>query len=70
MWPLTVPGAPGTPIGAAGAGRGPVYADPNLLVLGFLLVGCLLYASILVFDAVAEYRDQRGEDAADAPPGG
>jgi hypothetical protein len=46
-----------------------VYADPNLFVLGFLLVGCLLYASILVLDAVAEYRDGTGEDASDAPSG-
>lgn len=55
--------------GASGAGLDLVYADPNLFVLGFLLVGCLLYASILVLDAVAEYRDGTGEDASDAPSG-
>jgi hypothetical protein len=70
VWPLTAPVAPLRSGWAAGAGRGPVRADPNLFVLGLLLVGCLLYASILVLDAVAESRDRRGEDASDAPPGG
>ncbi|WP_160169590.1 hypothetical protein [Natronomonas moolapensis] len=51
------------------AGRTLLEADPNLFVLGFLLVGCLLYASILVLDAVAEYRSGTDENASDAPPG-
>ncbi|MFT4910328.1 MAG: hypothetical protein ACI9TI_001498, partial [Natronomonas sp.] len=46
-----------------------VRADTNLLVFGLLLAGCLLYASILFVDAVAEYRDTLGEDDSDSPSG-
>lgn len=65
MRSLTTPVATGAPLGVAGSGIDPVYADPNLLVLGFLLVGCLLYASILALDAATGNREAADEDEPD-----
>lgn len=66
---LTAGGAPLALCGVVATGLEAVRADTNLLVFGLLLAGCLLYASILFVDAVAEYRDTLGEDDSDSPSG-
>jgi len=66
---LTAGGAPLALGGVVATGLEAVRADTNLLVFGLLLAGCLLYASILSVDAVAEYRDTLGEDDSDSPSG-
>ncbi|MFQ3283968.1 MAG: hypothetical protein ACI944_000676 [Natronomonas sp.] len=66
---LTAGGAPLALGGVVATGLEAVRADTNLLVFGLLLAGCLLYASILFVDAVAEYRDTLGEDDSDSPSG-
>ena len=63
---LTAAGVPG---GVVDTGLEAVRADTNLLVFGLLLAGCLLYASILLVDAVAESRDALGKDDSDSPSG-